>query len=141
MKGKNKMKETKKVTDELKNEIKQLKKERTKFLEESKIFYVYKKLILTAAKSQYEYKDVVEGLKFAAKLIVKKDWDMVEKIGGASGDLMARGVCPTCDINLVGENPKPRSFTLPCSIKGCTFNIEETNTKEYNEQKKHRKMG
>ena len=41
MKGKNKMKETKKVTDELKNEIKQLKKERTKFLEESKIFYVY----------------------------------------------------------------------------------------------------
>jgi hypothetical protein len=129
MKGKNKMKETKKVTDELKNEIKQLKKERTKFLEESKIFYVYKKLILTAAKSQYEYKDVVEGLKFAAKLIVKKDWDMVEKIGGASGDLMARGVCPTCDINLVGENPKPRSFTLPCSIKGCTFNIEETNMK------------
>ena len=121
MKGKNKMTETKKVTDKLKNEIKQLK-------EEAKIFNFYRKLILTAAKSQYEPKDVVEGLKFAAKLIVKKDWRMVEKIGGSSGDLMTRGVCPTCDINLVGENPKPRSFTLPCSIKGCTFNIEETNT-------------
>ena len=117
-----KMTETKKVTDKLKNEIKQLK-------EEAKIFNFYRKLILTAAKSQYEPKDVVEGLKFAAKLIVKKDWRMVEKIGGSSGDLMTRGVCPTCDINLVGENPKPRSFTLPCSIKGCTFNIEETNTK------------
>jgi len=116
------MTETKKVTDKLKNEIKQLK-------EEAKIFNFYRKLILTAAKSQYEPKDVVEGLKFAAKLIVKKDWRMVEKIGGSSGDLMTRGVCPTCDINLVGENPKPRSFTLPCSIKGCTFNIEETNTK------------
>ena len=122
MKGKNKMTETKKVTDKLKNEIKQLK-------EEAKIFNFYRKLILTAAKSQYEPKDVVEGLKFAAKLIVKKDWRMVEKIGGSSGDLMTRGVCPTCDINLVGENPKPRSFTLPCSIKGCTFNIEETNMK------------
>ena len=122
MKGKDKMTETKKVTDKLKNEIKQLK-------EEAKIFNFYRKLILTAAKSQYEPKDVVEGLKFAAKLIVKKDWRMVEKIGGSSGDLMTRGVCPTCDINLVGENPKPRSFTLPCSIKGCTFNIEETNTK------------
>ena len=121
MKGKDKMTETKKVTDKLKNEIKQLK-------EEAKIFNFYRKLILTAAKSQYEPKDVVEGLKFAAKLIVKKDWRMVEKIGGSSGDLMTRGVCPTCDINLVGENPKPRSFTLPCSIKGCTFNIEETNT-------------
>ncbi len=115
------MTETKKVTDKLKNEIKQLK-------EEAKIFNFYRKLILTAAKSQYEPKDVVEGLKFAAKLIVKKDWHMVEKIGGASGDLMARGACPKCDINLVGENPKPRSFTLPCLIKGCTFNIEETNT-------------
>jgi len=122
MKGKKKMTKTKKVTDKLKNEIKQLK-------EEAKIFNFYRKLILTAAKSQYEPKDVVEGLKFAAKLIVKKDWHMVEKIGGASGDLMARGACPKCDINLVGENPKPRSFTLPCSIKGCAFNIEETNTK------------
>jgi hypothetical protein len=115
---------TKEVTKEdmLKDEIKQLK-------EKAKIFNIYKKLILTAAKSQYEPKDVVEGLKFAAKLIVKKDWHMVEKIGGTSGDLMARGVCPKCDINLVGKNPSPRSFTLPCLIKGCTFNIKETNTK------------
>ena len=121
MKGKKKMTKTKKVIKKLKDEIKQLK-------EEAEIFYYYKQLILTAAKSQYEPKDVVEGLKFAAKLIVKKDWHMVKKIGGASGDLMARGACPKCDINLVGENPKPRGFTLPCLIKGCTFNIEETNT-------------
>ena len=65
---------------------------------------------------------------FAAKLIDKKDWHMVEKVGGTSGDLMARGVCPKCDINLVGKEPRPRDFTLPCLIKGCTFN-KKNNTK------------
>ena len=118
------MKKTKEITpiDMLKDEIKQLK-------EEARVFHAYKKLILTASKSEYEPKHVVEGLKFAAKLIAKKDWHMVEKVGGTSGDLMARGVCPTCEINLVGKNPKPRDFTLPCLIKGCTFNKKETNTK------------
>ena len=47
---------------------------------------------------------------------------------GTSGDLMARGVCPKCDINLVGKEPRPRDFTLPCLIKGCTFN-KKNNTK------------
>ena len=79
-------------------------------------------------RSEYEPKNVVSGLKFAAKLINKKDWHMVEKVGGTSGDLMARGVCPKCDINLVGKEPRPRDFTLPCLIKGCTFN-KKNNTK------------
>ena len=108
--------------DMLKEEIKQLK-------EEARVFNAYKKLILTAAKSEYEPKDVVAGLKFAAKLIAKKDWHMVEKVGGTSGDLMARGVCPKCEINLVGKNLRPRDFTLPCLIKGCTYNIKKPNTK------------
>jgi hypothetical protein len=118
------MKKTKEITpiDMLKDEIKKLK-------EEAKVFNTYKKLILTAAKSGYEPKNVVEGLKFVAKLIAKKDWSMVEKVGGTSGDLMVRGVCPTCEINLVGKNPKPRDFTLPCLIKGCTFNKKEANVK------------
>jgi hypothetical protein len=75
--------------DMLKDEIKKLK-------EEAKVFNTYKKLILTAAKSEYEPKNVVEGLKFVAKLIAKKDWRMVEKVGGTSGDLMARGECSKC---------------------------------------------
>jgi len=118
------MKKTKEITpiDMLKDEIKKLK-------EEAKVFNTYKKLILTAAKSRYEPKNVVDGLKFVAKLIAKKDWSMVEKVGGTSGDLRVRGVCPTCEINLVGKNPKPRDFTLPCLIKGCTFNKKETNVK------------
>jgi uncharacterized protein with PIN domain len=122
MSKENNMKE-KEVTiyDTLKQEIKQLK-------DEARVANAYKKLILTAAKSEYEPKDVVSGLKFAAKLINKKDWHMVEKIGGTSGDLMARGVCPKCDINLVGKQLRPRDFTLPCLIKGCTFN-KKNNTK------------
>ena len=108
---------TKEITpiDMLKQEIKALKKE-------AKVFNTYKKLNLTASKSEYEPKNIVEGLKFAAKLIAKKNWDIVEKIGGTCGDLMVRGVCPTCKINLVGKSPKPRDSTLPCLIKGCTFN-------------------
>ena len=107
--------------DILKQEIKQLK-------DEARVANAYKKLILTAARSEYEPKDVVSGLKFTAKLIDKKDWHMVEKVGGTSGDLMARGVCPKCDINLVGKQLRPRDFTLPCLIKGCTFN-KKNNTK------------
>ena len=118
-----KVRKIKEVTiyDMLRQEIKQLK-------DEARVANAYKKLILTAARSEYEPKNVVSGLKFAAKLINKKDWHMVEKVGGTSGDLMARGVCPKCDINLVGKEPRPRDFTLPCLIKGCTFNKKD-NTK------------
>jgi hypothetical protein len=38
---------------------------------------------------------------------------------------MARGACPKCEINLVGEDLKPREFTLPCLIKDCPFNKED----------------
>ena len=110
------------IQDTLRQEIKQLK-------EEARIFNVYKKLILTAAKSEYDSKDVVEGLIFAAKLIKEKKWSILEKVGGTSGDLMVRGECSKCKINLVGENLAPRSFTLPCLVKGCTYNIETNNMK------------
>jgi hypothetical protein len=122
MKG-NKMK-AKEITiqDTLKEEIKNLK-------EEAKVFNAYKKLILTAAKSEYDSKDVVKGLKFAAKLIKEKKWALLEKVGGTSGDLMARCDCSKCGINLVGEDPSPRNFTLPCLIQGCIYNIK-TNERE-----------
>jgi hypothetical protein len=66
------MKKTKEITieDLLRDEVKQLKKE-------AKPYLAYKKLILTAANSKYEAKDVVAGIKFVAKLIDKKDWHMV----------------------------------------------------------------
>ena len=119
-----KARKTKEVSyvDTLRQEIKQLK-------DEARVANAYKKLILTAARSEYEPKDVVSGLKFAAKLINKKDWHMVEKVGGTSGDLMARGECSKCGINLVGKNPAPRNFTLPCLIQGCIYNIK-TNERE-----------
>ena len=125
MKGNNmKVKKTEEIShiDILKQKIKQLK-------DEARVANAYKKLILTAAKSKYEPKNVVSGLKFAAKLIDKKDWYMVEKVAGTSGDLMVRGVCPKCDINLIGKELRPREFTLPCFIQGCTFNKKE-NKKE-----------
>ena len=113
MKG-NKMK-VKEITihDTLRQEIKQLK-------EEARVFNAYKKLILTAARSEYDSEDVVEGLKFAAKLIKEKNWALLEKVGGTSGDLMVRGECSKCGINLVGKGPAPRNLTLPCLIQGCT---------------------
>ena len=110
------------IHDTLRQEINQLKKE-------SRVFNCYKKLILTAARSEYDPKDVVEGLKFAAKLIKEKKWSILEKVGGTSGDLMVRGECSKCGINLVGKGPAPRNFTLPCLIQGCTYNTETNNMK------------
>ena len=114
-----KARKTKEVSyvDTLRQEIKQLK-------DEAKVFNAYKKLILTAVRSEYDPKNVVEGLRFAAKLIKEKKWALLEKVGGTSGDLMARGECSKCGINLVGKDPKPRDFTLPCLIQGCIYNIE-----------------
>ena len=110
------------IYDTLRQEIKQLK-------EEARVFNAYKKLILTAARSEYDPEDVVEGLKFAAKLIKEKNWALLEKVGGTSGDLMVRGECSKCGINLVGKGPTPRNFTLPCLIQGCTYNTETNNMK------------
>ena len=103
--------------DKLKKEIKILKTE-------AKPYLAYRRLILTAAKSEHEPKEVVEGLKFAAKQIKKKNWALFDSVGGPSGDLLARGACPKCEINLVGKDLKPREFTLPCLIKDCPFNKE-----------------
>jgi len=114
-----KARKTKEVSyvDTLRQKIKQLK-------DEARVANAYKKLILTAVRSEYDPKNVVEGLRFAAKLIKEKKWALLEKVGGTSGDLMARGECSKCGINLVGKDPKPRDFTLPCLIQGCIYNIE-----------------
>jgi len=115
----------KKVTlkDKLKKEIRDLKKE-------AKPFLAYKRLILNAAKSEYDPKDIVEGINFAAKQIEEKNYLMADKVGGTSGDLMVRDVCPKCEINLVGKDLQPREFTLPCLIKGCSFNEKPNQLKE-----------
>ena len=123
MKGK--MRKKKEITqeDKLKKEIKDLK-------HEAKPYIAYKKLILTAAKSEYDPKDVVDSLKFVSMHIKKKNWEMVDRVGGTSGDLMVRGACPKCKINLVGKDLRPRECTLPCLIEGCPFNKQTTNQKE-----------
>jgi hypothetical protein len=116
-------KQTKEITpiDRLKKEIKELK-------DEAKPFIAYKKLILNASKSEYAPKDVVDSLKFVSMHIKKKNWEMVDRVGGTSGDLMARGACSKCKINLVGKDLRPREFTLPCLIEGCPFNKQTTNS-------------
>ena len=127
-------KELKDNEDELKKELKdnedKLKKEIKELKDEAKPFIAYKKLILAAAKSEYDPKDIIDSIKFVAMHIKKKNWEMVNRVGGASGDLMARGACPKCEINLVGKDLQPRDFTLPCLIEGCTFNKSKTNTGE-----------
>ena len=120
-----KIKKPKELTpiDRLKKEIKDLKNE-------ARPYVAYKKLILTASKSEYDPKDVVDSLKFVAMHIKKKNWEMVDRVGGTSGDLMARGACPKCKINLVGKDLQPREFTLPCLIKDCPFNSKNQLTEK-----------
>jgi len=123
-------KELKDNEDELKKEIKELKDNEDKLKDEAKPFIAYKELILTASKAEYDPKDIIDSIKFVAMHIKKKNWEMVNRVGGTSGDLMARGACPKCKINLVGKDLQPRDFTLPCLIEGCTFNKSKTNTEE-----------
>ena len=123
-------KELKDNEDELKKEIKELKDNEDKLKKEAKPFIAYKELILTASKAEYNPKDIIDSIKFVAMHIKKKNWEMVNRVGGTSGDLMARGACPKCKINLVGKDLQPRDFTLPCLIEGCTFNRSKTNTGE-----------
>jgi|GEM_PF-2734241 len=81
----------------------------------------YKQLILSALKSNYKPENIVEGLKIVAGHIKAKNWSMVDRIGGPSGDLEARGACPICHINLTGKNLRPREITFPCGVAGCPF--------------------
>ncbi len=131
---KKEIKELKDNEDELKKELKdnedKLKKEIKELKDEAKPFIAYEKLILTASKAEYDPKNIIDSIKFVAMHIKKKNWEMVNRVGGTSGDLMARGACPKCKINLVGKDLQPRDFTLPCLIEGCTFNKSKTNTEE-----------
>jgi len=119
------MKKAKEITPE--NKLKKKKKDLKK---EAKPYLAYKKLILVAAKSEYTPEDVIDALKFVSMHIKKKNWEMVDRVGGTSGDLMARGACPKCTINLVGKGLRPREFTLPCLIEGCPFTKQTINPKE-----------
>ena len=112
MKEKNKKEEP--LVVRLEKEIKDMK-------DEAKTYLSYKQLILTAIKSKDKPNNVIDSLKFVAKHIKAKNWKMVNRVGGVSGDLMARGTCPKCNINLVGEELRPRAFTLPCKLINCPF--------------------
>ena len=81
----------------------------------------YKQLILSAVKSNYTPDNIVSGLKVVAEHIKAKNWSMVDRIGGPSGDLEARGACPICHINLAGKDLRPREITFPCGVAGCPF--------------------
>ena len=80
----------------------------------------YKQLILSAVKSNYTPENIVGGLKVVAKHIKAKNWSMVDRIGGPSGDLDTRGACPICHIN-TGKGLRPREITFPCGVAGCPF--------------------
>jgi len=81
----------------------------------------YKQLIVTAITANNDPKKIVEGLKFTAKNIKIKNWPMVDRVGGSSGDIEARGECPVCHINLVGKDLRPRDMTFPCGVTGCPY--------------------
>ena len=85
----------------------------------------YKQLITTALKANNDPQKIVEGLKFTVKNIKSKNWPIVDRVGGSSGDLEARGACPVCQINLVGKDERPRDMTFPCGVAGCPYEKKE----------------
>ena len=113
------------VKDKLREKIKKLIEENKKIREKSKglegdikKYELYKNLIFMCASSKLEPLDTINGLKFTVQQIKKKNWDVVKRIAGTSGNLNTRGVCPKCGINLFGKNIKP---SVPCELKDCHF--------------------
>ena len=132
--------ENKKSLRKLQEDIKKVKKEaRTHVAEQTKkikqledrlkAHNAYKQLVTTVLKTKKDPVKIIEGLKFAVKKIKEKNWSMVDLVGGSSGDLEARGECPKCQINLVGNNPRPREMTFPCGITGCPYEKKVVNLK------------
>ena len=120
--------EIKKVRDDARaHGVKQSKK--IKELEDQlKEHSAYKQLIITATKTHNDPHKIVEGLKFTAENIKARNWPMVDRVGGSSGDIEARGACPICRINLVGKDLRPRELTLPCGVAGCPYEKKEAIT-------------
>ena len=85
----------------------------------------YKQLIIAATKTHNDPQTIVEGLKLTAENIKAKNWPMVDRVGGSSGDIEARGACPVCRINLVGKDLRPRELTFPCGVMGCPYEKKE----------------
>ena len=81
----------------------------------------YKQLIIAATKTHNDPQTIVEGLKLTAENIKAKNWPMVDRVGGSSGDIEARGACPVCRINLVGKDLRPREITFPCGVAGWPY--------------------
>ena len=123
---------TKKTLKEIQDEIKTMKKDSkdhtattiqklNELEEQIKGHLAYRQLIITSARSNQPSETVVNGLKFAAEKIKTKEWSMVDRVGGTSGDLESRGACPVCDMNIMEETKRPRESVFPCHVKGCPY--------------------
>ena len=117
--------EIKQVKDEARASVAEQSQKIRKLEDQLKEHSAYKQLILTVSKSNNDPQKIVEGLKFTAKNIKAKNWPMVDRVGGSSGDLEARGACPVCHINLVGKDRRPRDITFPCGVTGCPYETKE----------------
>ena len=96
MKGKN-MKKKVTIREE------KLEKENKKLKEKLKENEFCKNLIFNCANSKSEPLSIINGLKFAAQQIKKKNLDLARRLASTSGNLDARGICPKCQINLFGK--------------------------------------
>jgi len=123
---------TKKTLKEIQDEIKKMKrdskditaetiKKLNELEEQIKGHLAYRQLIITSARSNQPSETVVNGLKFAAEQIKEKNWSMVARVGGTSGDLQSRGACPVCDVNIMAITQRPRESAFPCHVKGCPY--------------------
>ena len=123
---------SKQTLKEIQNEIKTIKKDSKDYTaitikklneleEQIKGHLAYRQLIITSARSNQPAETVVNSLKFAAEQIKEKNWSMVARVGGTSGDLQSRGACPVCDVNIMEATQRPRESAFPCYVKECPY--------------------
>ena len=108
--------EIKKMEMKFKNELRTKQNDIDKWKQDSKANSCFKQAILTSVGSKENLEVIMEGLKLVAKNIKNKNWPLVHRIAGSSGNLSARGVCRVCDISLFGKNQTPMEHAMPCNV-------------------------
>jgi len=61
---------------------------------------------------------------FAKRLLTAahdEEIELIKHIAGPSGDINCVGYCEICGINLYGDNVSPSAWTMPCNLKGCSY--------------------
>lgn len=105
----------------LKGKLADARKELAENQKEMKVVWAYRDAVQAFATTKESLQVRTAALKRFKDAVHARDWDLVGRIGGLSGNILATGGCKKCGINLVGPDNRPDESTMPCCVNGCPF--------------------